>query len=147
MKKTSWIFRWFYAFWDHIFFAENDFFKPTHPTKMRKIPPFFFETLGISSSSLHYNGCMISWGRHLSARIIQFSNIVNSISRSSIESINFLVLSICLYYKGTLILYFVCEGLRTTSGILINTPTTDDSRNTKNELDQAVIDTPHLFAY
>ena len=24
------------------FFAENDFFKPTHPTKVRKIPHFFF---------------------------------------------------------------------------------------------------------
>ena len=39
------------------------------------------------------------------------------------------------------------EVLGTTSGILIDTPTTDDSRNTKNELDQAVIDTPHLFGY
>ena len=26
------------------FFAENDFFKPSHPTKVRKIPHFFFET-------------------------------------------------------------------------------------------------------
>ena len=41
----------------------------------------------------------------------------------------------------------VCEGLGTTSGILNDTPTTDDSRKTKNELDQAVLDTPHLFAY
>ena len=24
------------------FFSENDFFKPTHPTKVRKIPPFFY---------------------------------------------------------------------------------------------------------
>ena len=28
----------------YFFFAENDFFKPTHPTKVRKIPHFFFET-------------------------------------------------------------------------------------------------------
>ena len=41
---------------------------------------------------------------------------------------------------------FVCEGLGTTSGIFNDIPTTDDSRNTKNELDQAVIDTPLLFA-
>ena len=27
-----------------IFFAENDFIKPTHPTKVRKILHFFFET-------------------------------------------------------------------------------------------------------
>ena len=25
------------------FFVENDFFKPTHPTKVRKIPHFFFK--------------------------------------------------------------------------------------------------------
>ena len=25
------------------FFAENDFFKPTHPTKVRKIPHFFLK--------------------------------------------------------------------------------------------------------
>ena len=37
------------------------------------------------------------------------------------------------------VICFVCEGLGTTSGILIDTPTTDDSRNTMNELDQAVI--------
>ena len=42
---------------------------------------------------------------------------------------------------------FVCEDLGTASDILIDTPTTDESRNTENELDQAVNDTPHLFAY
>ena len=42
---------------------------------------------------------------------------------------------------------FVCVVLGTTSGILINTPTTDDSRNTKNELNQAAIDSPHLYLH
>ena len=41
----------------------------------------------------------------------------------------------------------MCEDLGTPSGIFIYTPTTDESRNTENELDQAVNDTPHLFAY
>ena len=34
------IFRPYFLF---LFFMENDFFKPTHPTKVWKIPYFFFE--------------------------------------------------------------------------------------------------------
>ena len=36
------------------FFAENDFFKPTHPTKVRKIPHFFLKP------SLTDNKCAIN---------------------------------------------------------------------------------------
>ena len=32
----------------YFFFAGNDFFKPSHPTKVRKIPHFFFETFPYS---------------------------------------------------------------------------------------------------
>ena len=49
--------------------------------------------------------------------------------------------------KSLYLFVFVCEGLGTTSGILIDTPTTDDSRNTKNELNQAAIDSPHLYLH
>ena len=40
----KWIFRWFYAFWDPIFFffLENDLFQTHPPTKVWKIPNFFF---------------------------------------------------------------------------------------------------------
>ena len=39
-----------------IFFAENDFFKPTHPTKVRKIPHFFFfETFPYSISKFLFH--------------------------------------------------------------------------------------------
>ena len=50
--------------------------------------------------------------------------------------------------KWILKVLFVCEGLGTTSGILIDTPTTDDSRNAKNEflfLNNNLIYISHLW--